>query len=279
MPDTFAGLNLSGVDDLAEDYFRALLHGPQGAGKTSLAATIAELGPTLFIDLIGERGVRPLKGLPYASNLTIVRPASVTALDDIFWRLNEGGHGYQAVVIDSVTAVQKMTMRYLLGHDETAVREIRQGTAPADMRTWGQSLDVMTDLATFWFGLADAQRDHPMHVVMTAQTKVTQDDFGNTRRTPDVQRGALSIMLAAPDYIMYCDVEENLDAMADETAPPALHFVRFGSDPDYRTKARLPYNLRNRVPHILGRSKPLSLADLCKVLGVGGVDTESKSAA
>lgn len=271
MTNSFAGVPLSGVDDLPEDYGRWLIHGGQGTGKTTLAATIAEAGPTLFIDLTGEKGVRSFKGAPYASQITVIRPASITALDDIFWELNKGKHPYQAVVIDSLTAVQKMTMRFLLGHDETAVREIRQGTAPADIRTWGQSLDVMTDLATFWYGLADGQREHPIHVVMTAQTKSVDDDEGNAVRTPDVQRGALSITLAAPDYIVYLDVEENMDHIADPSLPAVNHIVRFGANPIYRTKARIPYPLRGRIPAVLGRRSPTSLIQLSRVLGIGGV--------
>lgn len=268
---TFAALEVRALDDFAADYGRWLIHGPQGSGKTTLAGTIAEVGPTLFIDLNGEKGIRSIQGGPFSKNISVVRPPSVTALDDVFWTLAREKHPYKAVVIDSVTALQKMTMRYLLGHDETAVREIKQGTAPADIRTWGQALDVMTDTATFWFGLADAQRERPLHVVMTAQTKVTDDEDGNSRRIPDVQRGALSIMLAAPDYIVYTDVEENMDHLSDESLPPFHHIVRFGSNPDYRIKARLPHHLRGKIPAVLGRKQPVSLATLSRVLGIGGI--------
>lgn len=271
-PATFAGLSLNNVDSMSEDYGRFLIHGPQGSGKTTLASTVAELGPTLYVDLTGERGIRSFRSAPYADNITVVRPESVTALDDVYWALAKGDHKFKAVVVDSLTAVQKMTMRYLLGHDETAVKEIQRGGTPADMRTWGQSLDVMTDLATFWYGLADAQRPSPMHVVMTAQTKITDDETsGQTVRVPDVQRGALSILLASPDYVMYCDVEDNIEAMSDDSVSPANHIVRFGSDPAYRIKARLPYNLRGKIPPVLGRKKPTSLAELSRVLGIGGV--------
>jgi energy-coupling factor transporter ATP-binding protein EcfA2 len=267
----FAGLDLMGADDLPPDYGRWLIHGPQGSGKTTLAATIAALGPTLFLDLTGEKGVRSFQRAPYSSNITVVRPTSITALDDVYWQLAAGGHPYRCVVLDSITAAQKMTMRYLLGHDETAVREIRKGVAPADMRTWGQSLDVMTDVGIFWFGLADGQRPQPIHVVFTAQTKVNEDDFGNISRSPDVQKGALSLMMASPDYILYTDVEENPDALADDSQAPVHHIVRFGANPDYRTKARLPYDLRGKIPPILGRRRPTSLAELSRVLRMGGV--------
>lgn len=272
-----AGLTPIGVDDLPEDYGRWLIHGPQGSGKTTLASTIAELGSTLFIDLVGEKGVRSFRGAPYAKNIKVVRPNSVTQLDDLFWALDAGGHGYKAVVIDSLTAVQKMTMRYLLGHDETAVREIKQGTAPADMRTWGQALDVMVDTATFWYGLADGNRSEPMHVVMTAQTKLSEnEETGTITRQPDVQKGALSITLATPDYIVYTDVEENLDAVGDDSQPSVNHIVRFGNNPDYRTKGRVPVQKRGKIPPVLGRKSPPNLVSLSRVLGVGGVPATTK---
>jgi hypothetical protein len=272
---TIGGVQTVGIDDLQDDYMRVLIHGPQGSGKTTLSSTIAQLGKTLFIDLNGEKGVRSFRGAPYAKNIEIVRPTSVTAMDDIFWDLDKGNHDFVAVVVDSLTSVQKMTMRFLLGHSETAVREIKQGTAPADIRTWGQSLDVMVDTATFWYGLADGNRKRPMHVIMTAQTKVVDDEIGAiTTRTPDVQKGALSIVLASPDYILYTEEEENLDAISDESQPPTKHIVRFGGHPGYRTKARVPVDLRGKIPSVIGRGeKAPDLAALAKVLRVGGSQT------
>ena len=279
---SIGGVEIAGVEDVKEDYGRWLIHGPQGSGKTTLASTIAQLGKTLFIDLVGEKGTRSFRGAPYAKNIEVVRPLSVTALDDIFWALDAGDSGYNAVIIDSLTAVQKMTMRYLLGHSETAVREIKQGTAPADMRTWGQSLDVMQDTATFWYGLADGNRAHPMHVIMTAQTKIQDDEIAmTTTRTPDVQKGALSLTLAAPDYILYTEEEENIDAIGDDNAPATRHIVRFGGHPGYRTKARVPYDLRGKLPSIIGRGQnPPDLANLSQVLRIGGAAaTPTKKAA
>ncbi|MET0886204.1 MAG: AAA family ATPase [Mycetocola sp.] len=278
---SIAGIDTMGVDELPSDYGRWLIHGPQGSGKTTLASTIAKLGKTLFIDLTGEKGVRSFRGATYAKNIDVIRPDSVTKMDDIFWALNKGDTGYQCVVIDSLTGVQKMTMRYLLGHNETAVREIKQGTAPADIRTWGQSLDVMVDTATFWYGLADGNRPKPMHVVMTAQTKVQDDEIAQTStRTPDVQKGALSIVLASPDYILYTEEEEDMDAQGDDDLPQTRHIVRFGGHPGYRTKARVPIDLRGKIPSVIGRGKnPPDLAALSKVLGIGGLPATKASAA
>lgn len=282
MSGSFGGVDLielGNPDEAQADYGKWLIHGPQGSGKTTLASTLAEFGPLLFIDLIGEHGTQSFRGAPYESNIDVIRPKSVTALDDVFWQLAEGGHKYKSVVVDSLTSVQKMTMRFLLGHDETAVREIKQGTAPADIRTWGQALDVMTDFATFWYSLADASRPQPMHVAMTAQTKMIEnEETGAVVRTPDVQKGALSITLAAPAYVIYTDVEDNLDAIGDDTQPATRHIVRFGSNPDYRTKARVPIHLRGKIPEVLGRKSPTSLAALSRVLEVGGVPARQQTA-
>lgn len=278
---SFAGIEVIPVDDVVEDRGRWLIHGPQGSGKSTLASTIAELGKTLYIDLTGEKGIRSFKGAPYSKNIDVTRPRSITALDDVFWKLDKGDHPYQAVVLDSLTAAQKMAMRFMLGHDETAVREIKQGTAPADQRTWGQTLDIMTDLATFWYGLADGDREHPMHVVMTAQTKVVDDEVSESAtRTPDVQKGALSIVLASPDYTLYTEEEDNPDYAGndddrDEAGNrilPTRHIVRFGGHPGYRTKGRVPVRLRGKMPPILGRgANAPSLAALSRVLDIGGV--------
>ena len=275
----FAGINIVDINEEQPDYGRWLILGPPGGGKTTLAATIAELGKTLFIDLAGEKGTRSFRNAPHARRIDVIRPDSITALDDVFWALDKGDHDYKAVVIDSLTAAQKMTMRFLTGASETAVREIRQGTAPADQRTWGQALDVMTDMTVFWYGLADGNRKEPMHVVMTAQVKMVEDEInGGVRRSPDVQRGAQSIIRATPNYIIYADVEEDLDSTGRDDGPSLKHIVRFGTDPEYGTKARIPYNLRGKVPSVLGRDRPVTLEKLSRFLGVGGVP-ERKPAA
>src|SRR3546814_11122759 len=123
-------------------------------------------------------------------------------MDDIFYALDRGDGDFKAVVLESLTGVQKMTMRFLLGHSATAVREIAQGVAPADQRIWGQALDIMRDIPTFWYLLADAEPYTPMHVVLPAQTKVTEAEVNNqTTRTHDAQRRAQSTTMAYPAHV------------------------------------------------------------------------------
>lgn len=234
--------------------------------NTWLSSSIAEIGPTLFVDLVGEKGAKSFQGSAWAQNITVVRPTSITALDDIYWALAAGGHGYRAVVLDSLSAAQKTAMRFLLGHEETAVREIRRGGVTADMRTWGQILDIMTDLCTFWFGLADGERSDPMHVVMTSQSKMHDDDEGNPRAYPDVSKGSRAIALATPSYVLFTDQEE---VVGDDGETGSRHIVRLGYDPRAYTKGRIPAHLHGKIPSILGRGKTsLTMKRFATSLGI-----------
>src|SRR3546814_16977413 len=95
--------------------------------KSYLASTIAQIGKTLFVDMRGERGPRSFLGTPWAKNITVVRPKPIKQLDELFYALDRGEGGFKAVVLHSLTGVQKMTMRFLLGHSATGVREVGAG--------------------------------------------------------------------------------------------------------------------------------------------------------
>jgi len=265
------GLQVFEGGQVPADYGRWLIAGTQGAGKSTLASTVATLGKTLYIDMPGEKGTRAFLGSPYVANIDVVRPASVKVMDDLFWHLDGGKHDYAAVVIDSISSLQRMALRYLTGSSETTVKEIEKGGRGADQQTWGRALDIMSDVATFWFGLADASRARPMHVVMVAQPKIMEDQLsGSITWTLDVQKGAISAFLACPDYVLWCDTEPNPDAPGDENASPVRHVVRFGANPSNRAKARVPMDLWGKIPPVLGRNSQTNLGVLSKILRVGG---------
>ena len=275
---SIAGLTLSSPESVGTDYGKWLIHGSPGSGKTFLGSTIAQVGgKTLYIDMRGERGARSFASTPWSANIEVVRPTSIKQFFDLFNELNKGTHDYRAVIIDSLTAVQQSTMRFLLGFSETEVRQIKERMDGADQRTWGMSLDIMRDIATFWYSLADSERKRPIHVVMTAQTKIIEDETNETiSRVPDVQRGAVNPTIAAADYVVYTETEDDFDTVDADGNAAERHIVRFGNDVEYRIKARVPAHLHGRIPRILGRGKaPLSLTSLSRTLGIGGISAET----
>jgi hypothetical protein len=261
---TFGGLQV--VSAGSTDKLKMLLHGPQGAGKSYLASSIAGLGKTVYVDFIGEHGTQSFEGADWAKNVDVLRPASIVDLEEIYRALAGGAHEYEAVVLDSLTAAQKSAMRFILGYEETALSEIKRGKAGADMRAWGTLLEIMTDVATFWYGLADGSRTKPMHVVMTAQTKALEDDLGETRLYPDVSKGSRSVVMATPSFVGYCDFEP---LMNDEGEEELKHVLRLGPSVRYATKWRIPVNKQGKIPATLGLGKsPLRLDKLVQALGI-----------
>lgn len=261
----FAGVPVTASSEMPQDRLRTLLVGLSGSGKTRLASSIAECGPTLLIDMIGEKGTKSFEGAAWESNVSVARPTTVQQLDDIYWALAKGEHPYKAVVLDSLSAVQKSAMRFFLGHEETAIKEIQKGSKPSTLQTWGQILDLMTDTCTFFYGLADGDRPNPMHVIMTAQAKSHEDEAGGKRMMPDVSKGARGITMAAPSYVLYTDIEQGI-SMAGEVE--SNHVVRVGYDPEFYTKARIPERLQGKIPSVLGREQSLTMKRFAEALEI-----------
>jgi hypothetical protein len=266
---SIAGLELMNAGQIEQkpDYGRWLIYGNAGHGKSYLASTIAKLGKTLYVDLVGERGVRSFGGSSWAKNIDIARPKTIQTFDDLFYKLDSEEHPYNAVIIDSFTAAQKMAMRFALGQSETAVKEIKKGGPTAEFKTWGMTLDIMSDTAIYWCSLADGARKKPIHVIFTAQVKEVDNEFESvTERVPDVQKGAISQVLRPVDYVVYVDVEDSDEF--DEVGSAKPRFIAlFGPHKGYRTKARVPVDLHGKIPPVLGR-----------ILRIGGVPQAAPAA-
>lgn len=256
------------LTEMQDDAFKLLVHGRSGTGKTTLGASIAQSCKLLYIDLPGEKGIKSIKNSKYAKNIQVERPKSVTEMSELFWDVQTGQVQTRAVMLESISALQKMYIRFLLGVSEDSVKEVTANPKGLDQQGWGKVLDFMTDQIVFWYNLADAEtRENPIHVIMTSQSKVIEDDdTGEIEIAPDVSRGSRGILEATPDYIGYCFVEEGEAESLDEEK--WSYCVRFGPHDVIRTKVREDVDAANKLPYVLGRKSRITIPKLCKRLEI-----------
>jgi len=276
--DTLDLTKLPGLDSLGQDKLKLLLHGGPGTGKTTLAGTLAEKGKVLYISLPGEPGLASLAGTPKSENITPFRPKTVGEMDDVFWQLQGGDHPFVGVVVERVDSWHQMYVRFYDGLEEDGVRKKRRGSEAPKKRDgrqlYGDANDALKDDMTFWYALADADSDKPIHVVMTSQSRERESRQGaeDWRLGPDVSPGALRTVEAAPDYIGYTFIENvNGDDLGEEEpkADDFVHCVRFGPHDEIMTKTHESIAAAKRWPAVVGRDgKRLTIPKFMKFLGI-----------
>ena len=138
--------------------FRVLIYGRSGAGKTRLACTAPN---PLLID-INEEGWDSVRKEPHNPNTIEVKFWS--ELTDIYWFLQEGDHAFDSVILDGLTAMQDLAVRFVLG-DETS-RDASRDPDMMDRRLWGKVGELMKTQITNY-------RNLPMNVIYTATERKT----------------------------------------------------------------------------------------------------------
>lgn len=245
-----------------------------------LASSIAELGPTAYIDLPGENGGIVFRGAPWAKNITTYQVTNATQLDDIYWHLAKGDHPFRAVVLDSAAAYQTMLSRFLLSRPEDTLREIKRMTDSETKKGqtfsyWENMRDYTLEMGMFWYDLARPDRKRPMHVAITCQTvlaeDVKKDSNGNdvvvsSEWIPGLQpKSAYHKFLAIPSYVLHCLQEPS---MTDQGEATMRHVVRCQRSPKHYAKIRVPMTLQGKIPPVLGRDKPFTLGKFVQTLGI-----------
>ena len=280
MSDT---LDLSGLPTLGElghDKAKFLLHGGPGTGKTTLAASVAALGKTLYIDLQGQAGLDSIADSPYRDNISVLRPKSVGEVGEVLWQLITGNHDFEAVVIEHVNTWHNMYVRFHGGAPEDKPPAPARGKEKVKKRDgrqlYGDANDSLKDDVIFWYGLADSTAIKPVHVIMTSHSRdrESRPDAGDWRLGPDVSPGAIRTVEATPNYIGYCAIErkgggEVSFTDAELTSEDYVRTVRFGPHDEIMTKTHEGLGSAKRWPDVVGRDgKVLTLPKMFKFLGL-----------
>jgi len=253
------------VGDFAGDKGRALLLGQSGTGKTTLAGSVAELGKTLYAYTLGEEGIASLKGEKWSSNIEVVRLTDPTMVRDIYHDLL-GDHDYEALVLDSVSSLDAMWRRYILGLGQTDIRDPQEVEAVMSPREWGILKDITMDVMTSLYGLASHGNDNPVHVVMTSQVKEFDDETsGETLVGADLSKGCRVSVHSTPDYILHLEVAEDINSLDSE----AFHRVRLMPHDRLVTKLHTSRERKAKTPVTVGnKDQLLTMSKFFKMMGV-----------
>jgi phage nucleotide-binding protein len=153
-------INLKSTADLSANGVKALVYGPAGAGKTTLAATM----PYPVI-LSAEGGLLSIKD----ADIAYLEISTMSDLWEAYdWLTNGGGQEYQSVVLDSISEIAEV----VLNTEKKATKDPRAA--------YGAMQEQMSDIIR-------AFRDLPhRNVLMTAKVEKTQDEMGRMLYSPSM---------------------------------------------------------------------------------------------
>jgi hypothetical protein len=166
---------------------KVLAYGANGSGKTRFCGTCPRL---LLLDISeeGDRSIKERKGV------RVLPVKNWETIGDAYWYLKSGDHPYEAVALDTITAMHELAMSMVLGEAEQ--RDPTREKAMPDKRSWGRSGQLTKAMLL-------AFRNLPMHVIFTAQERIIRDEDTEEvlEITPDLPAGARSTALGCVGII------------------------------------------------------------------------------
>lgn len=218
-------------------YLKIAFYGQPGVGKTWLAASFPK---PLIIDC-HEGGS---KFLPQG-RFKDVEVLNLTRLKDVetaYWYLREGKHGRETVVIDTVSSLVEMGLKYQLIPDDDEWSLNREPAMPSQ-RMWGQMNANVGQLLWYFVEL-------PMNVIFLAHERrrdneamdadVT-DDYAAPTIFPDLNPGLQRRLYGSVDIMGRMVMKEITVKAKDESQPPEKRLARLlylKPSPVYQAKDR-----------------------------------------
>lgn len=186
-----ANLAASRIEDAsASDKVKMVIYARNKVGKTVFAGS-SNL-KTLIIDC-NERGYASVRKRP---NVKVYKLRTWEDLDPIYWYLRTGEHDIEVVVIDTITMLAMIGMKWVLKDDYD--RDMNRDPMSPDRRSWGKLGEMLKD-AIIKF------RNLDMHVIFLAQekTSTSDDDDGGTiiETHPELSPAPRSVLLSSVDII------------------------------------------------------------------------------
>jgi hypothetical protein len=158
-----------------EKNINMLIYAESGVGKTVLcgsAAAVSEMGPVLFIDV--EGGTMSL--MDFYPNVQVIRIQSWNDMQRLVKLIAKGDHGYNTIVIDSLSECSKLSMQNVMDVEvATSSRDIDPDVP--EIRHWGKNIEQMRRFVR-------TMRDLEVNVLFTALSDKEKDNKGKWQSYP-----------------------------------------------------------------------------------------------
>lgn len=219
------------VDDIPL-YLSILLYGKNGSGKTRFAGTC----PNPMVFDFRERGTLTIRG----TGAKVVKIRTVDMLEQFFWYLATQKHPFQTVVFDTVTQMNDISLKSIMGVDQW---EVGDAVQMAHKRHYGEN----TQLMKFW--IMNFRDIENMHKVFLCQQKTLNDediDEESFEVVPALSDAVSKSLCAAVDIIAQLNIKEV--AVEGTSKVKSIYRARVGPSERYSTKFRIPANSEVKVP-------------------------------
>lgn len=227
------------IQDAHQDdpHLKIAFYGQPGVGKSWLAASFPD---PLIIDC-HEEGSKFLPKSKFAG----VKVFNAKRLQDVelmYWYLREGKHSFKTVVIDTVSSLIEMGLKYMLVPDDDEWQVSRNPAMPSQ-RLWGQSNANIGQLLWYLVEL-------PMNVIFLAHERRRaseeedadiNEDYAAPIVFPDLNPGLQRRLYGSVDIMGRMVMKEVDIKSKTEGEPPTKRLARIlylAPSPVYQAKDR-----------------------------------------
>lgn len=178
------------ISDVGEDieWLKLCVYARNGKGKTTFGAS----GPKPIVIDCNEKGTYSVRKM---KDVKVFKVETWTDIDLAYWYLKAGKHDRQTVILDTVTSLATLCMKFVLG-DESSRDPTKDPEMPTK-RDWGKVGELMkTVIMNF--------RNLDMHVVFLAQERksyVDDDSDEMPEVYPDLSASPRSVLTAQVNVI------------------------------------------------------------------------------
>lgn len=211
----------------------ALLYGRPGTGKTTIAASFPK--PMLLMDIND-------KGWDSVSNVEGIKVAQVSQweqIEDIYWYLKSGKSGFKSVVLDQMTAAQKLAV------DKGMRDEGKDDKDQITKRVWGMAAGNLNTWILNYRNLID---DGINVLFLAHDRRIGGDDDSDEDQIdpsvgPRMMPSVASTLNGAVKLIGNTFINEKITVVNKRKQREMQYGMRLGPHSYYITKVRTPVNI------------------------------------